>query len=118
MKPSRRTLNLALYLTLICSMTPLIASGQTAEIDTFAVWAGEVRALRHNNIDLRRELADAQDDLARVLAHRETDKEQWAEKEEWLREMIPKWYERPELLIPAAVLITVWATLKIVQVSI
>lgn len=76
------------------------------------------RSLEDENIVLRGKLRVARADSiyqARLYALGIADRDR---QMEWLEDQLPRWYEKPAVIVPLAVLVTVWATLQIVQLSI
>ena len=105
-------------LTLTCLMTPSTSWSQTARTDSVKVMIGGYRSIKAENIDLMRELVHARVDLDRSLKHHQADKEDWATREEWLKSQLPSWYERPLIWVMITAVVTIWATLQAVQISI
>lgn len=102
-----------------CLLTPLSASGQNeAAIDSVQVLTDAYRSVKAENIDLRKELVDIRIENERTGAHCAEDVAMRDQQIEWLRSMLPKWYEKPVLLITATAIITIYAVLKAVQISI
>ena len=104
---------------MICLGTPSTALAQSgaAKVDSVKVLTDAYRAEKAHNIDLRRELVLAGSDLSRATAHHEADRADWSTREAWLKSMLPKWYEKPVLWVTVTAIITIWATLQAVRVS-
>ena len=104
---------------MICLGTPstVLAQSGAAKVDSVKVLTDAYRAEKAHNIDLRRELVLAGSDLSRATAHHEADKADFATREAWLKSMLPKWYEKPILIVTVTAFIVIWATLRAVQIA-
>jgi len=82
---------------------------------TALVW--KIRELTTENILLNGQLKTARSDSMSMEKRIIVEQLAMRQEIEWLKGELPHWYEKPAFVVPVAVLVTVWAVLRVVSVS-
>ena len=98
-------------------MKPSTSWSQTARTDTVEVFAARIRQLEIENIKVRAELEFARIDSVATARHHATEKAHLEQRISWMKEDAPAFYENPGFVAMVVAIVTVWATLQAVRIS-
>jgi len=90
----------------------------STEDDTIPALVQKIRVQGEEIIVLKGELAKSRVDSLRIELLRGTTIQGLEWQLAQTIKMLPKWYEKPALVITVSVLVTIWAVLKAVSISI
>ena len=101
-------------------MAPMMISlttpcNATEEVEALVL---KVRDLTKTIILKDDQISKARVDSLRLELLRASDVRELTLQNEWLKGELPKWYEKPAFVVPVAVLVTVWAVLRMITLSI
>ena len=90
---------------------------QAARTDTVSVFAARIRQLKAERVELIRQISTARIDSIAVERHHAVEVDDLTRRLGWAEDQRPSWYEKPGLIAVVTALVTVWATLQAVQLS-